>query len=322
MTQRITKTGRRTCAALWLTAGLASTGALSLVAQLPVARIASIFPPGGKAGSTVEVTVAGNDLDDAMRLWFSNPAITSTQKLSAAGELEPGKFIVAIASNAACALCDARVVGRFGISNPRAFVVGHQAEIMAPSTNTSPASAAELAPETIVNGRVAPGAPVWYRFNAKQGQRLFLECLSASIDSRMDATLLLWDPSGRELALDRTTGLIDFTAPADGEYRLRIADFLHRGGDDYFYRLALTAAPRVDFIFPPAGLPGTTNSFTLYGRNLPDGKPATNFSIAGKPLEQLTVQIAIPPPAQSGEGSGPEPTTTLPPPPHCRLRRQ
>jgi len=283
--------------------GLALGGMSIVVAQLPVARITSIFPPGGKAGSSVEVTVAGNDLDDATRLWFSNPAITSTQKLSSAGEPEPGKFIVNIASNAACAACDARLVGRFGISNPRTFVVGHCAEFFAPSTNTSITGAAELAPETIVNGRLTAGTPAWYQFSAKKGQRLFIECLSGTIDSRMDATLMLWDNTGRELALDRTTGLIDFTASSDGEYRLRVADFLHRGGDDYFYRLALTAGPQVDFIFPPAGLAGTTNSYTLYGRNLPDGKPATNFSIAGRPLEQVSAQIAIPQAVESTNGT-------------------
>jgi hypothetical protein len=290
--------------ALSLGAGLASVFALDVAAQLPVVRLTCLFPPGGKAGSSVEVTVSGSDLDDTTKLWFSNPAVTSTQMLSSAGEPEPGKFMVTIVSNAACAVCDARVVGRFGISNPRAFVVGHCAEALAPSTNSSPASAAELAPETIVNGRLAPGAPAWYRFAAKKGQRLFIECLAASIDSRMDATLILGDSAGRELALDRTSGLIDFTAPADGEYRLRVADFLHRGGDDYFYRLALTAGPHVDFIFPPAGLAGTTNLFTLYGRNLPGGKPSTNFSIAGRPLEQLAVEIAVPASTESRDSAG------------------
>ena len=119
----------------------------------------------------------------------------------------------------------------------------------------------------------------------------------------MDATLILRDAAGRELALDRTTGLIDFIAPADGEYQLRVADFLYRGGDDYFYRLALTTGPRIDFIVPPAGLAGSTNSYTLYGRNLPDGKLATHFSMDGRPLEQVAVQIAIPPSAVSHAGS-------------------
>lgn len=304
MTQHITKAEGRACAVFWLTTGLAFAGTMSVVAQLPVARISSVFPPGGKAGSSFEVTVSGNDLDDAARLWFSTPSVTATQKLSSAGQPEPGKFMVTIASNATAATCDARVVGRFGISNPRVFVIGHSPEVTAPSTNTSLDTASDLPPETIVNGRISAGTPAWYKLTAKKGQRLFVECLGASIDSRMDATLILWDTVGREVAVDRMTGLIDFTAPVDGEFRLRVADVLFRGGDDYFYRLALTAGPHVDFIFPPAGLAGTTNSYTLYGRNLPEGKPVTNLNIAGLPIEHVSVQVAIPPATASREGSG------------------
>ena len=300
--QPLNRAGGLARAGLRLSTALALFSALSVVAQLPVARLTSVFPPGGKAGTSVEVTVTGNDLDDTTRLWFSNPSVTSTQKFSADGLPEPGKFVVTIASNATCAACDTRIVGRFGISNPRAFIIGHSAEVLAPSTNSAPASAAEIAPETIVNGRVSPGVPAWYKFTAKKGQRLFVESMAASIDSRMDATLVLQDAAGREVALDRTSGLIDFTAPADGEYRIRVADFLYRGGDDYFYRLALTSGPRVDFVLPPAGLAGSTNSYTLYGRNLPGGTPATNFSVAGRPLEQLAVQIAIPP-LESSQGA-------------------
>src|SRR5262245_55608820 len=134
MTQHRTNAIRRPRAALCLAAGLACAVAPNVAAQLPVARITSLFPPGGKAGSSMEVTVAGNDLDDSTRLWFSKPVLTSAQMPPAAGGPEPGKFMVTIASNTASAACDARVVGRFGISNPRAFVVGHRAEAIAPST--------------------------------------------------------------------------------------------------------------------------------------------------------------------------------------------
>ena len=45
-------------------------------AQLPTARLLSVFPPGGAAGSSVEVTVAGSDLDEAAALVFSDPRVT------------------------------------------------------------------------------------------------------------------------------------------------------------------------------------------------------------------------------------------------------
>ena len=35
----------------------------SAFAQLPTAQLTSVFPPGGKQGSAVEVTVAGADLE-------------------------------------------------------------------------------------------------------------------------------------------------------------------------------------------------------------------------------------------------------------------
>ena len=48
------------------------------VAQLPVARLLTVFPPGGAAGSSVEVTITGSDLDEAAGLVFSDPRVTGT----------------------------------------------------------------------------------------------------------------------------------------------------------------------------------------------------------------------------------------------------
>jgi hypothetical protein len=266
-----------------------------LPAQLPVIRLNSIFPPGGQVSSQFEAAVTGTDLDEATRLQFSQPGIFATQKLVAATGLpEPNRFIVTITSNAAPGVCETRAVGRFGISNPRAFLVGLWPETMAPATNTVPASAIDLAPDLVVNGRASPNTAAWFRFVAKKGQRLFLECLAQSIDSRMAPALTLTDSSGRELAMARTGGFLDFTAPADGLVLLRVADLLYRGGEDYFYRLALGTGPRVDFIFPPAGVPGTRSKFKLFGRNLPGGKPAIACSIDSKPLDELAVEIEVP----------------------------
>src|SRR5690349_9656116 len=46
-------------------------------AELPAARLVSIFPPGAKQGSSVEVTLSGQDLDDVTALHFSDPHITA-----------------------------------------------------------------------------------------------------------------------------------------------------------------------------------------------------------------------------------------------------
>jgi hypothetical protein len=49
----------------------------SLLAQLPVARLLTVFPPGGKAGSKFEVGLTGADLDEADQLHFSHAGIVA-----------------------------------------------------------------------------------------------------------------------------------------------------------------------------------------------------------------------------------------------------
>jgi hypothetical protein len=86
---------------------------------------------------------------------------------------------------------------------------------------------------------------------------------------------------------------MDFTPSADGEYIVKVHDFLFRGGGDYFYRLSVRTGPHIDFVFPPSGMAGTKSKYVLYGRNLPGSKPAGNLAVNGKPLEQLEVEIEL-----------------------------
>lgn len=273
---------------------LVALSATPAVAELPVARLSSVFPPGGRIGATFEVTVSGIDLDDASEIHFSKAGITAKPKLvEGTGRPEANKFVITIAPDVSPGLCEARVVGRFGISNPRAFAIGDRPEILEKGGNNSPSSAMEIAVGQTLNGRCDANAVDYFKLTAKKGQRVLIGCLAGEIDSRMDAVLALYDTAGHELERSRREGLLDFTAPADGEYTLQTHDFLYRGGEDYFYRLSLSTGPRLDFVFPPAGLAGTKEKYVLYGRNLPGGAGA-NLKIDGKPLEQLAVEIELP----------------------------
>ena len=268
--------------------GLLSAFTAPLQAQLPIASVTQFFPPGGKAGSSFEVTASGVNLDEPARIHFSHSG------LSAAPKGDGGQFTVTIASNVPPGFYEARFVGRFGMSNPRAFAVGYWPESIASTTNTSAASASDLKLDTTISGRIQPNTVGWFRFNAKKSQRVLVECLAESLDSRLDPVLAVVDAAGREFERTRTGGLLDFIAPTDGSFTLKVSDFLYRGGDDYFYRLTLSTGPRIDFALPVAGLPGTKTNITFYGRNLPGGKPAKEFVVGGKTLEQLTVEVTFP----------------------------
>src|SRR6266699_1031189 len=110
-------------------AALALLLPLTALAQLPTTQLTSVFPPGGKQGTAVEVTIAGADTDDVEKLVFNHAGLKAAPKTTAATSLEPARpvanqFIVTIASDVPPGIYEVRALGRFGLSNPRAFAVG------------------------------------------------------------------------------------------------------------------------------------------------------------------------------------------------------
>ncbi|HEV3007301.1 MAG TPA: hypothetical protein VGX78_22715, partial [Pirellulales bacterium] len=318
-------------------------------AQLPQARLNSVYPMGGQRGTTVELTVGGGvDLDEASHLYFSHPGITAVPKTVAVEGKPPqpvaGQFVVTIAADVPVGVYDIRVRGLYGMSNPRSFTVGNLKEVTeeavvkgAVDAATAGAAKAKEALDkdannealkkakadadalvakagqpnntfdkptpielnTVVNARAEAATDIdWYRFSAQAGQRVLAELHSQFIDSRMEGAIELYTVAGRRLLQRRTLGrhepIIDFAVPADGDYLLKVYDFLYGGGPEYFYRLSVHTGPHIDFVLPASGLPNTTGTFTVYGRNLAGGQPSPVKAADGRPLEQLQVQIALP----------------------------
>lgn len=64
--------------------------------------------------------------------------------------------------------------------------------------------------------------------------------------------------------------ITDVTLPADGLYFIKVHDALFAQGSGYIYRLTVGSLPYLDFVLPPASLPGSNEEFTIYGRDLPE----------------------------------------------------
>lgn len=278
------------------------------LAQLPSPHLRSLHPSGAQIGSTVDVTIAGSQLDGTNGLLFSHPDINAERIVIPATEFhpehsDPSRFRISVGQGVPAGEYQAHAITRLGLSSPRPFIVGIFDEAVEPGHNKDASGAFELKKGTVVNARADGDSIDYFRFKAKQGQRLLVQCWAERIGSKMDATLAIDDSSGRELLSDRDTlgrdPILDFIAPKDGDYLLRVFDLTYGGGDEFYYRLMVNEAPHIDFIVPPAGKPGTTGRFTLYGRNLPGGSKGEGIRLGSRELESIEVEIQIPKESQS-----------------------
>src|SRR3954464_6563867 len=79
---------------------------------LPAPRLLTVMPMGGQAGTSFEVTITGENLEEVNELLFSSPQITA-QPVGGAADKSP----VPIAANPPAAVHDARVISRLGVSS-------------------------------------------------------------------------------------------------------------------------------------------------------------------------------------------------------------
>ncbi|HEX4147818.1 MAG TPA: hypothetical protein VHY20_02480, partial [Pirellulales bacterium] len=278
---------------------------------MPTAQLTSIFPAGGRSGTSLEVEIAGSDLEGVDRLEFSHPLIKAQPQQTAANvrslppQQIPNRFVVSVAAEVPPGLYDVRAAGRFGVSNPGTFAVDALAELSEEATNASFDKAMRVPLESIVNGRATAGAIDYFRFTARKGQRVLIELWAERIVSPMDGTLSVLASAGHEVAHSRDAigrdPLVDLLVPADGEYTVAVYDLVYRGGGDYCYRLALHTGPRVDFIFAPCGQPSSPMPVAVLGRNLPNASPEPAIQFDGRPLERAPATIDYPPLPPAGQ---------------------
>jgi hypothetical protein len=320
---------RRQTAILAMASLLWSVG-IATAQKMPVAGLVNsqllvVTPCGGKAGSTVEVTVTGQNLDDAQGLLFNIPGIKGERigeppppagdpkKPAAKKPMSPNqppaapRFRVVIPEDAPLGIQDVRVVTKGGVSNPRAFVVGDLAEVLEKEPNNDVAVAQRVRLNTTVTGAITTPTDIdYFVFAGKKGQRVVVSCLASSIDSRLHPGVELYDRAGQLMAFNvqyhDTDALLDATLPESGDYSVRLFGFTYtQGGPEHFYRLSISTAPWIDAIYPPMVEPGKPAVLTVFGRNLPGGKPDPATVVDGRALEKLAITVTAPEDSQAGQ---------------------
>lgn len=228
---------------------------------LPAPRLLTTKPMGGKVGTQVEIVIAGEFIEDAAELTFSDPRLSAAPKLDANGHPEANKYVVTIAADCPVGVYDARVMTRLGLSTSRAFAVGALDEVQQSSPNTTLATAIPVGVGSVVNGVTSGRAVDHYTFDAKKDQRIVVDCAARGIDSKLDPTVIVADAAGRDLLVERRGQTIDFTVPADGKYVVKVHDLTFKGGHEHYYRLGIWEQPAgTPIVRQPATK--TVNSFS------------------------------------------------------------
>ena len=259
------------------------------LAELPQPRFDRLKPLGASAGSTMPVEILGADIEGVTTLYFDHPGLS-------ARHVKDRQFEIQVAADVPQGTYDVYLVGKYGISNPRLFAVSHGlTDVAEDPKNHSAAEAQAVALNVAINASADNNSEDFFRFTARKGQRLTIDCQAQRLDSDMDATLVLSTAEGQPLASNRdyfgSDPFLDFVAPADGDYLVAVYDLSYRGG--YPYRLILSDRPQVENVFPAAVKAGQPATLTLFGRNLQAAQPSP-WQENDLPLVQTTLNVTPP----------------------------
>jgi hypothetical protein len=268
-----------------------------------------VFPPGGKAGSTVDVQLGGYDwtpdlqffvLDSRATLqitgapgpiivppppyWFGAkstlpPMLLPREqpaKLTLPPDLPPGPVRWAVAGASGVGL-------KTGI-----FWVGTEPAVNEERATKVPQKLPAL--PVVVNGRLSKIEEVdRYRFAVAKDGPVTLEVFTRRLGVNMNPAISVRDPKGQVVAdvvdTDGQDLAVTFWAAANTEYTVNLHDLDFRGDQSFVYRLALTPGPRVVATVPAAGKRGETRDVEFIGYGLATGKPK---------LESVTRKVAFP----------------------------
>jgi hypothetical protein len=277
----------------WLASILAVTSILAAVSpglaqKAPEAGY--IYPPGGKAGTTVEVRLGGYDwtpdmeyfvLDRRVRLiptsppgpilipgppyWFGARSRIVAMPLP---REVPAKLV--IPADVGPGTIYWQAANANGCTSIGVFQVGTGPEVVEGERRKSPQLLPSL-PVT-VSGRLMKIEEVdRYRFRAVKDGPITCELMARRLGARFLGVLEVRDSEGRFVTDVAGTNCMDpcltFVARAGVDYVVSLHDIDFGGDRSYVYRLAITAGPRVVGALPAAGRRGETREVTFVVAN-------------------------------------------------------
>jgi hypothetical protein len=228
-------------------------------------------------GQTLEIAVTGSNLAAVASTGMREPqGLDATLVKAEKPEDGRAKLRLVAAPDAMPGEREIRLISPTGVSNPLRVVVEQYPLLSESEPNNEPRRAQSAVLPAVLVGTISSAGDVdCFRFDARKGQRLVFDIGAARAGSPLDATISLYDASGKEIAANNDThGADPFLAvdvPADGSYTLEIRDLQFRGGGDYAYRVLAGPVPYVEALVPMTSQRGKVVEVQAVGHNLQGG---------------------------------------------------
>lgn len=254
---------------------------------------AYIFPTGARRGSRVEARVGGYYFHGDARIHLDSGSVRASPVLSEMKTLFfDGPLILRPASQgredypkdyrAEITVSPEAPLGTRlwhcstlqGVTSPMKFVVGDLPETVEDEIE-GPSHPVRITLPRTVNGRIFPREDTddW-EFILEKGIRVTCEIAARELGSPLHSVLELFGPDGLQIpgvTQERTRWedpLLEFVAPLNGAYRVRVRDAAFGGGQAHVYRLTVREGGRVRAVFPLGGRAGEPVSVRIHRSDL------------------------------------------------------
>ena len=220
-------------------------------AQLPTIRLQTLSTLFFKPGESVDVTlVEGAFLEDVSKLVFSAEGIQS-QKLNPNSnpnsDQKPAKdgkttFRVTVDDDVPAGRYDVRVVGRFGVSNPRSIIV-HPDVIDEARFSDAVEAAIPIELNQILQATAQPRKHVSFSFPVERFQEYEVTLIAATIDSHLFPSISVRDENGTlirsVIGNDSQDLTLRFSAGNRSSITLAVHDAVYRGGPSFGFGIVV-----------------------------------------------------------------------------------
>lgn len=266
--------------------------------------ISKLMPSNGVRGRTVKLLLDGKDCEDASEAISTISGARTT--VAPAGQAGSVEVQLTIPPQTPAGMYQISLKSAAGQSAPSPFTVDLFPSINEIEQRASARTAAKIKlPATVVGKIDRAGSVDWFRFEARQGEQLGVQVLTAAVGSKLEPILQLADDQGQVLT-ESNNGLLAYVAPRAGTYALGIRDRDYRGDAAMSYRLHIGTIPIVTGLFPLGAQRGSEVKLQLFGVNLPSD------SISFKVPADAALGARLPiPVATAGEAALGNPTLVV-----------